>query len=238
MTSATLDHVTLDAAQQAQFDALMSATYDRVLKMAFRLCHDAADAEDLTQEAFCRAFRSFDAYDGKWPFESWIYRIVTRLHLDMLRARRRRVHAVSYDALAGTGGEDGWHFETADDRPNPEQCLLGRSWSEDLVAVLSSLTSEQRMILRLADVEDMPYQEIADMLGKPIGTIRSRLHRTHKLLGDRLEKVRRRADREPETGMKSVKSATRRKAPASRCIGGRPVRVSSSRSLLPEKLAS
>lgn len=194
MNTAVSDRVSLDEAQTQRFEELMRAAYAKVHKLAYRLCADRADADDLTQEAFYRAYRSFDAYDGAWPFETWVYRILTRLHLDMLRARRRRVRAVSYDALSGGPGEDGWHFETADVRPNPEQTLLGRAWSEDLQEVLASLTSEQRMIIRLADVEDMPYQEIADMLGKPIGTVRSRLHRTHKVLCARLEQVKHREE--------------------------------------------
>ena len=183
--------VELSNSELTRFNELMGETYKKVYNMAYRLSNSRADAEDLTQEAYYRAYRSFRDYEGDKPFENWIFRIVTRLFLDLLRSRRRRVQAVSYDAAIGGGaGDDAIYFDKADDRPNPEQRLLENTFSEDLERVMNSLTAEQRMLIQLADVEGMPYKEIADILGKPVGTIRSRLHRTHKLIRSRLEGLR------------------------------------------------
>lgn len=169
----------------------MAETYRKVYNMAYRLAGSRADAEDLTQEAFYRAYRSFGDYEGDRPFENWIFRIVTRLFLDLLRTRRRRVKAVSYDTpLQSAGGEENLYFDMADEKPNPEQEMLGDTFSEDLQRALDSLTGEQRLLVTLADVEGLPYKDIADMLGKPVGTIRSRLHRTHKLIRARLEAIK------------------------------------------------
>ena len=79
----------------------------------------------------------------------------------------------------------------ADEKPNPEQEMMEHTYSEDLQKVLDSLTAEQRLLVTLADVEGLPYKDIADMMDKPVGTIRSRLHRTHKLIRARLEQSRR-----------------------------------------------
>ncbi len=79
----------------------------------------------------------------------------------------------------------------ADQEPNAEQQLLGNSLSEEMQGALNSLTPEQRMLLILADVENVPYKDIAEMLQKPVGTIRSRLHRIYKLIRHRLEQARR-----------------------------------------------
>lgn len=174
-----------------RFNELMEASYRKVYNMAYRLSGSRPDAEDLTQEAFFRAYRSFGEYEGDRPFENWIFRIVTRLYLDLLRNRRRRVQSVSYDAALPTDiGGDKVHFEIADDRPSPEQVLLDSNLSEPLQAALESLSPEQRELIQLADVEQVPYQEIAERLGAPVGTIRSRLHRTHKALRAKLEASR------------------------------------------------
>src|SRR5688572_8077846 len=186
------DAYTLTSQEQVRFNELMDATYKKVYNMAYRLSGSRADAEDLTQEAFFRAYRSFRDYEGDRPFENWIFRIVTRLFLDLLRTRRRRVKAVSYDTpLATAGGDDNLFFEMPDHSPNPEETLLEGTFSEDLQKALNSLSPEQRLLVTLADIEGVPYKDIADMLGKPVGTIRSRLHRTHKLIRARLEQVRR-----------------------------------------------
>ena len=182
----------LEPHEEARFNELLDETYKKVYNMAYRLSGSRADAEDLTQEAFYRAYRSFRDFEGDRPFENWIFRIVTRLFLDLLRNRRRRVKAVSYDApLQRDGGDENLYFETADAKPNAEQAMMNVSLSEEMQTALDSLTPEQRTLVILADVENVPYKDIAEMLGKPVGTIRSRLHRTHKLIRHRLEQARR-----------------------------------------------
>ncbi len=181
----------LNESEQNRFNELMEGTYRKVYNMAFRLAGNRADAEDLTQEAFFRAYRSFREFEGDRPFENWIFRIVTRLFLDMLRTRRRRIKAVSYDTpLSNGSGDENLYFEMPDNGSNPEQKVLETSFSEDLQRALNSLSPEQRLLITLADVEGVAYKEIAEILGKPVGTIRSRLHRTHKAIRARLEQIR------------------------------------------------
>ena len=174
---------------QPRFEDLMKRTQKKVYNMAYRLCGNAADAEDLTQEAFFRAYRSFHTYEGDKPFENWILRIVTRLYLDLLRHRRRRVQSVSYDnPLHKDSGEDDLFFEQADDSANPEAVLMDSTLGEELEAALRALPAEQQLVVMLADVEGVAYKDIAEMLDTPVGTIRSRLHRTHKALRATLSK--------------------------------------------------
>lgn len=186
----------LEPHDEARFNELLDETYKKVYNMAYRLAGTRADAEDLTQEAYYRAYRSFKDYEGDRPFENWIFRIVTRLFLDLLRSRRRRVKAVSYDApLQRDGGDDNLYFDMADDAPNAEQTMMNTSLSEEMQMALDSLSPEQRTLVILADVENVPYKDIAEMLDKPVGTIRSRLHRTHKLIRHRLEQARRKNEK-------------------------------------------
>jgi RNA polymerase sigma-70 factor, ECF subfamily len=168
------------------FDQKMRATYRKVYNMAYRLSGNKPDAEDLTQEAFIRAFRSFDDYEGDKPFENWIYRIVTRLFLDLRRARRRRVKAMSYDAPWGRDDGEEVVLEIPDHEANPERKVMAGVVSEDIERALGILTPEQRVLVALADVEGLPHKDIAEIIGKPVGTIRSRLHRMHKLLREQL----------------------------------------------------
>ena len=181
-------HITHE--NDTRFNTLMKETYKKVFNMAYRLSGNRSDAEDLTQEAFYRAYRSFPDYQGDRPFENWIFRILSRLFLDMLRSRKRRVQAVSLDAPLGMSlGEDSIQLELPDRTPNPEERLMDSAIGERLSAVLATLSPEQRMLVTLADVEGLPYSEIAIMLGKPVGTIRSRLHRTRLLIRKRLQEI-------------------------------------------------
>ena len=173
------------------FDNLMATTYRKVYNMAFRLCGNRADAEDLTQEACFRAYRSFDKYEGNRPFENWIFRIVTRLYLDLLRNRHRRVKVVSYDSRPLQEFEEGPNFEFPDVQPNAETHLLESFFSEDVEAVLALLSEEECKLVTLADIDGIPYSELAEHFGCPVGTIRSRLHRVHKRIRRGLKHVRR-----------------------------------------------
>jgi RNA polymerase sigma-70 factor, ECF subfamily len=182
----------LESSDQQRFNALMSVTYKKVFNMAYRLSGSRSDAEDLTQEAFYRAYRSFADYEGDKPFENWIFRIVTRLFLDLLRSRRRRVKAMSFDApLQKDSADESLFFDVPDVKPDPEREFLSNTFNEDLQCTLNSLSSEQRLLVALADIEGLPYKEIAEVIGKPIGTIRSRLHRTHKVMRLRMEQMER-----------------------------------------------
>src|SRR5579862_2641074 len=112
------------ADQSSEFNRLMEGSYRKVYDMAYRLSGNRSDAEDLTQEAFFRAYRSFGSYEGGRPFENWIFRIVTHLFLDLLRTRRRRVEAVSYDEPVSHRGERPLYVDLADSRPGPQEQLM------------------------------------------------------------------------------------------------------------------
>jgi RNA polymerase sigma-70 factor (ECF subfamily) len=182
----------LNPSQEVRFSDLMEASRKKVFSLAYRLSGSRTDAEDLTQEAFYRAYRAFDTYQGDRPFENWIFRIVTRLYLDMKRRQSRRVQTVSSDApLRPDGADDAVYFEKADDRPTPEAVVVESGLSAEMEASLSRLTPDQRSLVLMADVEQIPYAEIAEKLNTPVGTIRSRLHRAHRQLRLAIEEFRR-----------------------------------------------
>ncbi len=181
------EHRPLTEREVERFRALQNENYKQVFNLAYRLSGTRSDAEDLTQDAFVRAYQAFDDYSDKRPFNNWVFRIVTRLYLDMLRTRRRRVKTASYDTpLQSSSGEENLYFEMSDDKLNPERATVDGEYSEKMQKALNHLSPKQRLLVTLADIEDVTYREIGEMLGIPIGTVRSKLHRIHKLLREKM----------------------------------------------------
>lgn len=169
--------------EQARFDSLMRQSRKKVYNLAYRLSMNSQDAEDLTQEAYFRAYRNFEDYQGDRPFENWIFRIVTRLFLDLKRNRKRRIQTVSSDApFKSERADDGIVIDAADKAPTAEELIVQNTLSEPLLNALEALQPDQRELIWLADIEKIPYQDIADQVGVPVGTVRSRLHRAHRRL--------------------------------------------------------
>ena len=144
------------------------ATYN----FAFRLTRNDADARDLTQEAFIRVYRAWRSFKPGTSFLSWIYRIVTNLHRDELRRRKGRYLEEIPD--------DNEPQAFSGERPlaiEPIEEYVEGKLSEPVSRALEALSPDQRRIVVLADIEECSYQEIADIVGCSIGTVRSRLHR-------------------------------------------------------------
>ncbi len=149
------------------------ATYN----FAYRLTGNEADARDLTQDAFIRVYRAWRSFQPGTSFLSWIYRIVTNLYRDELRRRKGRFQEEI--------PEDNAPQEFAGSRPlavDPIEDFISGQLGEPLSKALSQLSPEQRQVVVLADIEEYSYQEIADIMGCSIGTVRSRLHRARALL--------------------------------------------------------
>ncbi len=149
------------------------ATYN----FAYRLTRNEADASDLTQEAFIRVYRAWRSFVPGTSFLSWIYRIVTNLYRDELRRRKGRYQEEI--------PEDNAPQEYGGDRPlavHPIEEYVEAQMSEPVAKALEALTPDQRAVLVLADIEEYSYQEIAEIVGCSIGTVRSRLHRARNQL--------------------------------------------------------
>jgi RNA polymerase sigma-70 factor (ECF subfamily) len=178
----------LSAEQAEQFNKHVYESYHKVYRLAFRLSGNKWDAEDLTQEAFCRAYRNYKDYEENRSFENWIARILTRLFLDMLRKRARSIVTVSYDVfLTLRLGGEAISFDVQDTRETPEENLLRNVFSEEVAYSLSRISQSQRILVFMADIMQLSYKEIARFFGIPAGTVRSRLHRTHKQLREFLQ---------------------------------------------------
>jgi len=173
---------------RARFEALVEKYARRVYAMAYRMVGHEADAKDLTQEALIRVWRSMPRLRPGVPLEGWLCRIVTNLFIDLLRRRRgTRVQSLD-EPLATEAGE--LARERADHSADVERTVLGAMLDRRVQQALLSLQPEIRMVVVLADVEGYAYEEIASMMGIPVGTVKSRLHRARLTLRDHLAPLR------------------------------------------------
>jgi RNA polymerase sigma-70 factor (ECF subfamily) len=150
--------------------------------MAYRLTGNRDDAEDLTQEAYLRAYRSFATYNRQLPFESWFFRILSNLFIDLLR-RRPRQKPLSLDQPVGDEeSEENLLLQIADEEANPERSLIDQVMDERIQNALATLPEAFRVAVLLCDVEGKSYEEVAAIMGSSIGTVRSRIHRGRTML--------------------------------------------------------
>jgi RNA polymerase sigma-70 factor, ECF subfamily len=172
---------------QREFEALFQRSQRRAYNLAYRLTGNATDAEDVTQDAYLRAWNNFANYDANRSFEGWLFRIITNRVID-LRRRQKRVPMYSLDTPI-QGDEDGQLLahEFAAPDSNPEDIVVAPVMEERLQRALAALPSDYRQAILLCDVEQRSYQEIADMMHCAIGTVRSRIHRARVMLRKHLE---------------------------------------------------
>lgn len=158
---------------------------DALYRFARRLTGNEKDAEDLLQEAYLRAYRFWHKYQRGTNCKAWLYRIMRNLSINRAQTRARRPNQTSLDDT------EEWYLysqlrdqETTESK-SPEKLFFEKNWSPEVRQALEDLPDEFREPLLLCDVEGFSYQEIAELLDVPIGTIRSRLNRARR----RLQKV-------------------------------------------------
>lgn len=170
-----------------EFDDLVRRHHRQAYNIAYRMAGNHADAEDLTQEAFVRAYRFFDRYNRHMPFENWLYRIISNVFIDELRRRpKARIQSID-QPVAGASGDSELRFELPDFTTDPETMMEQTELDEPLQRALDALSPDFRQAVILADVEGMSYEEIAETMGCSLGTVRSRLHRGRKMLRSLLQ---------------------------------------------------
>jgi RNA polymerase sigma-70 factor (ECF subfamily) len=157
----------------AVFDQMMEQSYRPAFGVAYRLTGNHTEAEDLLQETFVRAFRFFHRYDQSLPFTSWLYRIMTNLHIDRMR-KKHRLKTISLDESPANASEA---RDVADPHSFADQSLMDSTLEEPLQMALLATNPDFRMAVVLADVEGLPYEEIAQIMETSVGTVRSRIHR-------------------------------------------------------------
>lgn len=166
------------------FNALVRLYEGRVYNLCYRLLGDADSAADATQDAFLSAYRHLQAFRGG-SFRAWVLRIATNVCYDALRARQRRP-VVSLDAPGDAADEETPSLQLADTSETPDEFALRRELARVIEHGLAQLPVDQRLVVVLCDLQGLTYEEIAEVLGANLGTIKSRLSRGRARLRDLL----------------------------------------------------
>ena len=170
-------------ADQAVFADLAMEYMPSLYNAALRMTRNPAEAEDLVQETYLKAYRAFGGFQEGTNLKAWLYKILTNTYINSYRARKRRPEQTELEEVEDLylyrrlGG-----LEAAAAGRSAEDEVLDRFTDEEVKAALEALPDQFRMAVLLADVEGFSYKEIADIMDVPIGTVMSRLHRGRRAL--------------------------------------------------------
>lgn len=162
------------------FEALLLLHQKKVYNLCLRMSANPDDALDLSQEAFLRAWRSLGQYQFEANFSTWLFRLTSNICIDFLRRKKRRQETSlteSYD-----DSDEGAELSVPDAQPGPEQQAMTNETKIELARAMEQLSPEHREILQLRVIEDLQYEQIADILGVRVGTVKSRLARARLAL--------------------------------------------------------
>lgn len=181
------------------FRTIVERYQERVYNVAFQMTGSHEDSLDLAQDSFLRVFRALSSFKGDSSLGTWIHRIAHNIVIDELRKRRRRpVVAMSTDTVVIT--EDGEHMLewSAPMDEAPEEQLLRAEKKREIEQALQRISPEHRSVLVMRDIEGLTYEEVAEVLGLNVGTVKSRLNRARLALREKLKVM------EQGTGMRRL----------------------------------
>ena len=201
------DELLIRRAQRGDADAfeqLLLEHQKNVYNLCYRMAGNPDDAMDLSQETFLRAWHCLDQYQFASAFSTWLYRLCSNICIDFLR-RRRRQQTVPLTFEDADGEEQ--TYAVPDAQPLPEEQVELKLTRETLAAAMAQLLPEHRAVLQLRVVNEMSYEQIADVLDIQIGTVKSRLSRARNQLKKILERgnLSRRASSESMEGEVAAK---------------------------------
>jgi len=173
----------VQAGDKAAFDVLVRKYQHKIGNLVSRYIRDSAEVHDVTQEAFLKAYRALPRFRGDSAFYTWLYRIAINTAKNHLVAQNRRPPTGDIDA------EDAVHFEVAGalrENATPERLLLKDELEKTVYAAIDALPDDLRTAITLREMEGLSYEEIADVMGCPVGTVRSRIFRAREAIDQRI----------------------------------------------------
>lgn len=170
------------------FETLLKKYRKSVYYMLLKMVKNADDAEDLTQEAFAKAFNSIEKFDSKFAFSTWLFRIATNNCIDFIR--KKRVQTVSIDQPVE--GDDGssMRFDIRDDNLDPNEFMLKKQRKRYLEMAIKRLPEKYRILVELRYFRELSYEEVANELQIPLGTVKAQLFRARELLNQELKNLK------------------------------------------------
>lgn len=197
MTDREIDQLLVERVQRGDKQAfgLLVAKYQRKLaRLLSRMIRDQAEVEDVTQEAFIKAYRALPAFRGESAFYTWLYRIGINTAKNYLVAQGRR--APTTTEIEAEDAETYDDAEQLRDNDTPERLLQTRQIAETVHSAMEALPEELRTAIVLREIEGLSYDEIATVMNCPIGTVRSRIFRAREAIAERLRPL---LDTAPDT---------------------------------------
>ena len=174
----------VQAGDKAAFDLLVLKYQRKILRLLSRMLRDQSEIEDVMQEAFIKAYRALPQFRGDSAFYTWLYRIAINTARNWMASQSRRPSSPSLHQ-----SEDGETFDEIDnltDNNTPESLLASREIAESVNESIQALPAELRMAIVLREIEGLSYEEIAQAMGCPIGTVRSRIFRAREAIATKL----------------------------------------------------
>jgi len=168
------------AGEEGAYGLLLKKYKRPVFSLVYRMVRQREEAEELASEAFFKAFRALPGFDPAQPFSSWIFKIASNLSIDWLR--KRRLETSSLD-------EEDSVWEVPDERPTAEDVLEKKQTMQVVEDAIGKLAPDYRVVVLLRHQEERSYEEIADILGLPLGTVKIRLFRAREELKKRLGRL-------------------------------------------------
>ena len=188
MSEREVDQLLVERAQRGDkraFELLVEKYQRKLARLVSRLVRDPGEAEDVTQEAFIKAYRALPSFRGDSAFYTWLYRIGINTAKNYLVATGRRAPtSTEVDAEEAESFESG---EQLRDINTPESLLLSKEIATTVNGAIESLPEELRSAIQLRELEGMSYEEIAKLMDCPIGTVRSRIFRAREAIADKLK---------------------------------------------------
>lgn len=174
----------VQAGDREAFGLLVGKYQRKLLRLVMRLVRDPAEAEDVTQEAFIKAYRALPNFRGESAFYTWLYRIGVNTAKNWLISNRRRMPTVS--DIAGDESEGIDESGLLRDDETPDRVLMSKQIGATVNAAMEALPEDLRAAITLREIDGLSYEEIAEVMDCPIGTVRSRIFRARDAIASRL----------------------------------------------------
>jgi RNA polymerase sigma-70 factor (ECF subfamily) len=167
------------AGEQDAFKRLMKKYHNAITHLVIRMVGSGDDVEDLTQEAFIKAFNSLASFNEEFAFSTWLYKIATNNCIDYLRKRKLRTISIDRPLQTGDGEQ---HYEIPDDSHLPDKPILQRQQTNTIQTAIEALPEKYRLVIVMRHQEEKSYEEIAEQLDLPLGTVKAHIFRAREML--------------------------------------------------------